>query len=587
MNYKNTYSFISILFLVFWVSLIFAKIKTDTFLIETKPINEKQYDYPALSELNRYLRDNESEKALELCNKEYYAAKKLNDKRKMADFSTFSADIHSNLGNDSLAFSKYKEACVIYALFQDTAKISTIFDKLNSTKESTVINKKINDFTIRKKNSDILFLSIIIAILIVLGIAIYLKSYDKIQAAKKLKKEIIEREKTEKLLKASEERFELAMRGANEGLWDWNIATGETYFSPRWKEILGYKPNEINASISEWFSRIHEKDQEKEKTHRASHLEGRSLFYELEYRLRHKTGKYIWVHARGLALNNEKNETIRMVGTIVDVSQRIKYQLELEQNRTNLKELVRKRTFDLEVAKKKLEQSDGLKTAFLQNISHEIRTPMNAIVGFANLLSMTNINENEREEFINKINSNCKVLMKLFDDIIFVSKIQTGEISISKQKIFINPMLDDFFIRYSNLFPNNTKEIDFILEKDINDKNFTIKTDRDLLMQLVTIFLDNAMKFTDKGHIRFGYKHTEKARLTFFFEDTGIGIPEDKKEIIFDRFRKIEGDMSRLYRGAGLGLTIGKTIVELLNGDIWLESEVEQGTTFFFEIPIS
>ena len=239
-------------------------------------------------------------------------------------------------------------------------------------------------------------------------------------------------------------------------------------------------------------------------------------------------------------------------------------------------------------AKEKAEESDQLKSAFLANMSHEIRTPMNAILGFAELITMpdSEVTPEEKESFIKLINNSGNNLLRLIDDIIDISKIEAGQIKIHKKECQLNQILKEIQQSFLEIRKQKGKEnVDIRLNENAKSQNLIIKTDPLRLNQILINLIDNALKFTEDGFIEFGYEILNEEKLLFYVKDTGVGMEHKKKDTVFDRFTKIEDDKSRLYRGAGLGLAISKSLVELLGGDIWVESVPSEGSTFYFNIP--
>lgn len=252
---------------------------------------------------------------------------------------------------------------------------------------------------------------------------------------------------------------------------------------------------------------------------------------------------------------------------------------ELASHRNNLAQLVEERTSELEIAKIKAEASDHLKSAFLANMSHEIRTPMNAILGFASFLNNRNLTEQERKSFVDIINNNCNSLLVLIDDILDMSLIESNQLAITKEEFDptnILKELESFYLLKSN----HKVEIKFI-----NSDALTLNNDPVRFRQIVSNLLDNAMKYTDAGHIWFGYDVND-GWAHFYVSDTGIGIGAEEKEKIFNHFYKVEHEKVRLYRGTGIGLAICKKMVELMGGSIWVESVVNMGSTFHFTLPV-
>ncbi len=279
----------------------------------------------------------------------------------------------------------------------------------------------------------------------------------------------------------------------------------------------------------------------------------------------------------------ESQEELKATNSILEEKQEeITIQnAELAKHRNNLEQLINERTAELEEAKVHAEQSDRLKTAFLANMSHEIRTPMNAIVGFSSLLKTQGIDESEKEFFINSINSNCDSLLVLIDDLLEISLIESNQVSIKKSLFDVDMVLNEL----ENYFQiKNEKNIEITFVKPPGKQKLIINNDSTRFKQIIINLLSNALKYTEKGFIKFGYEILMN-QARFFVSDSGIGIDKQEFDSIFDHFHKIEDTKTKIYRGAGLGLTICKNLVELMGGNIWLESEIGKGTTFYLSLP--
>ncbi len=245
-----------------------------------------------------------------------------------------------------------------------------------------------------------------------------------------------------------------------------------------------------------------------------------------------------------------------------------------------------KAKIDLSRAKEKAEESDKLKTAFLANMSHEIRTPMNAIVGFSELLNDSDMSSETREGFIDLINQNSKLLLRLIEDIIDIAKIESDQLRIVESTCQISQIFDDFEISYNNyLREKGIIDVDFIIDKGITGDDFSISSDPYRFKQIMNNLISNAIKFTKKGSVEIGYREYDKKNILFYIKDSGIGLPPNKVEVIFERFRQAEESSTKEYGGTGLGLTISKKLVELLGGAIWVESVVNEGSVFYFTLP--
>jgi signal transduction histidine kinase/tetratricopeptide (TPR) repeat protein/ActR/RegA family two-component response regulator len=236
-------------------------------------------------------------------------------------------------------------------------------------------------------------------------------------------------------------------------------------------------------------------------------------------------------------------------------------------------------------AKQKAEESDKLKTAFLANMSHEIRTPMNAILGFSDLLMEEDVEADERTELLQMIKKSGDELVNLIDDIIDISMIESGQLKLNYKETDIPQLVNERFRFYTELiYTKIKKDITLLLDVPKDPVFQYVLTDPFRLTQVLNNLLSNALKFTDFGEIELGYKEMNGA-LEFYVRDTGIGIQKKLLPYVFERFRKEESVSNRLFRGAGLGLAISKNLLELMDGEIWVESEEGKGSTFYFRLP--
>jgi signal transduction histidine kinase len=233
-------------------------------------------------------------------------------------------------------------------------------------------------------------------------------------------------------------------------------------------------------------------------------------------------------------------------------------------------------------AKKKAEESDNLKSAFLANVSHEIRTPLNSIVGFSSLLSDADLSEETRNSYIELIDSNTESLLVLIDEILDLSKIEAQQLVLKKLDFNMDELISELFRIFSH--GNINLRVELRVGQIIEGKSLFIFSDRVRVKQIFINLISNAFKFTDSGFIEIGYFLSEKKEVAFYVKDTGIGIKQEHYQAIFTRFRKLNENSSRVYRGTGLGLAITQKLVELLGGRIWIESETGKGSTFFFTL---
>lgn len=254
---------------------------------------------------------------------------------------------------------------------------------------------------------------------------------------------------------------------------------------------------------------------------------------------------------------------------------------ELEQQNN----LYRKLNEELSIAKEKAEESDRLKTAFLQNMSHEIRTPMNAIMGFSDLISEYYDNKPKLEAFSQIISQRSKDLLAIINDILDIAKIESGQLPVHYEICDLNALFSELLIFFNENKKHKNKETIALIIKKIPDiAQSLVITDKIKLKQILINLIGNAFKFTEEGQIVVGCEINKDNRLEFLVSDTGIGIPMDKQTMIFERFTQVNNDKNKLHSGTGLGLSIVKGLLNLLDGEIWLESEPRKGTTFHFTI---
>ncbi|MBN1953211.1 MAG: response regulator [Bacteroidales bacterium] len=241
----------------------------------------------------------------------------------------------------------------------------------------------------------------------------------------------------------------------------------------------------------------------------------------------------------------------------------------------------------LEEARIHAEEADRMKTSFLANMSHEIRTPMNAIVGFTELMLSENYKVSEQKDFLKLIQNSSRDLLHIIEDIIDVAKLESKQLKIRYKPCEIYHTFCDLKVVFTDALRRYGIQDDVSLQLEVSeqDRDIVLNTDGERLKQVLTNLMSNAVKFTNKGYIRFGYQRTDRSGLLLFVKDSGSGIPENMKDQVFDRFFQLEEHQSKNLGGAGLGLAICKNIVSLLGGRMWLESAVNKGSSFYFQIP--
>jgi signal transduction histidine kinase/CheY-like chemotaxis protein len=281
---------------------------------------------------------------------------------------------------------------------------------------------------------------------------------------------------------------------------------------------------------------------------------------------------------------------VLLVMLIFAYSQKRKAETDLREHQNSLEKLVEQKTEELknQINERKVaEESDRLKSAFLANMSHEFRTPLNAIIAFSNFIRDPHLPEGKKSEYVNYIMTAGESLLRLIDDIIDIAKIEAREISISNENCNITRLCDELHKVFEELKKKKGKNhLELFFTPYSLKKSIIIKTDPHRLKQILTNLLENALKYTNYGFVEFGYKKRDKF-IQFYIKDSGIGIPKEKFNYIFERFSQLDYSTNKEFGGTGLGLAITKNLVRMLGGEIWLESQENKGTVFYFTIPYS
>ena len=372
-----------------------------------------------------------------------------------------------------------------------------------------------------------------------------------------------DRERIRSALAKSEERFDLAMRGANDGLWDWDLASDTVYFSPRWKAMLGHEEDEIGPSLNEWSSRLHPEDQPATLDALNAHMSGETRHFEATFRFRHRDGHYLWMLSRGMAVRDAEGKAIRMVGTHTDVSA----QKQAEEALIHAKEAA--------------EAGSRAKSEFLANMSHEIRTPMNGVLGMINLTLETELTDEQRD-YLGMANSSANALLHIINDILDFSKIEAGRLDVHPEPTDIRLMAEELFRLYKHRC--DEKGLAFAQQVDVA-LPVLLLLDPVRVRQVLINLLGNAIKFTHTGGITLEIKRVGQG-VRFGVRDTGIGIQKDNQATVFQAFTQADSSITRRFGGTGLGLSISSRLVGLMGGLIGLQSELGQGSEFYFMLPI-
>jgi PAS domain S-box-containing protein len=363
-------------------------------------------------------------------------------------------------------------------------------------------------------------------------------------------------------------RLQLALNGTNDGIWDWNAITGEVYHSPRWKNMLGYGDDDLLDEPGIWENLVHPEDLERVKSELQVHLEQRTPQYVSEYRIRANDGDYRWILARGQAVWDDQGRPLRMVGAHADVT-----------DRKLVEELLRE-------AERAAHEANAAKTDFLARMSHEMRTPMNVICGLSELLWDTELTTDQRE-YVRIFRSNSEVLLNLINDVLDVTKVEAGGLQLQSEPFDLNEVLETTRDLLAPVAEEKGLDLHCVLDPEAVT---TLLGDRDRLQQILVNLVGNAIKFTQEGEVRVrASRDPDKSTpgaLLFEVSDTGPGIDPVQAPTIFEPFVQADSSTTRKHHGTGLGLTLARKLVELMGGQLWLESQLGEGSVFYFTVSL-
>jgi len=403
--------------------------------------------------------------------------------------------------------------------------------------------------------------------------------------------DITERKNAEKAIRENEEKLRAIFQTANIGI---NITdrNGRILFvNDWWVDFIGYSFKELTekanldftdpddvAMSKEYFSKIFTKELKQ---------------YRIEKRFIRKDGTVLWADLSVTPIFKIDGTIENIVGMTIDITEKKNAEVELIHKNSELEqqyeeymqlnEVLQATNNDLEISKSKAEESDRLKTAFLQNMSHEIRTPLNGIIGFSNLLEDEDISKDEIKECTSVIKQSGSRLIEIVNNVLDISKIETGQIETTNKTFSVNSLIGDLYNFFAPMAESKELNLSYLIP--LEDEDSLIFADDAKLHQILSNLISNALKFTLNGSISFGYQ-IKCDRIEFYVQDTGIGISQDMQNRIFERFTQVESGLARSYEGAGLGLSICQGLVNLLGGEIRLESEIGIGSKFCFDIPL-
>ncbi len=512
----------------------------------------------------------------------------------------------------------------------------------------------------------------------------------KVTAATVIIRDISIQEKIKQKYLENKQHFDLIAESSDYGIWEWLPEENTTFFSKKWKLMLGYLPGEIPNLLSSWMDNLHPEDLHRIKFELDNFMKDTSLIFESEFRMRHKNGTYLWIKCRAAAIRNQSNQVVRLLGTNRDYTTDKKNQEALQirqqsilqsplpivitntdgfiefcnpafskttgysaeeaigqktnilksgyhpksfykmiwntitsgnewrgefRNKTKKGTLywelasisalrnewgeithyvkiagnistIKKMEVDLQKAKRQAENAIQYKNIFLSDVSHEIRTSLNGIIGFTELLKTNTLNNEQYSRYLNIIVDSSYALLGFIDNFVALSKIEANELKIKKEACSLSEIIKETDELFQTMkLVKNKGHLDIRSRVPKIKHHDYIFTDPGRLKQVLKLLLSNALKFTEAGHIEFGYQILSNQKLQFYVEDTGFGISPEKQNSIFKRKLQPTNENKQKPEGAGIGLAICQGLVTLLGGSIGVKSQVSKGSLFYFTLP--
>ena len=385
-----------------------------------------------------------------------------------------------------------------------------------------------------------------------------------------ISRDITERRLIECKLQESEERLGFALLASKSGTWDWNLKSGEMFFDSNYFTISGYESNEFAHSFDEWEKRVHTDDVNLAKKEIEEYLAGRTEVFAAEFRFRTKIGSWQWILSQGRIFErDEEGNPVRFIGTHADISHHKQAEAQLYH------------------AKVAAESANRAKSEFLANMSHELRTPMNGILGMAQLLGMSDLTK-DQQEFVALLKLSGMNLLSLVNDVLDLSKIESGNITIEPAEFSLRYAIDEIYKTQRSTIFDKKLAFDISVAEEIPP---LIIGDQLRFRQILLNLLGNAAKFTTHGGITIAAQVLEQQYDALIVQitvsDTGIGISVDALDRVFNPFVQEGDSTARQFGGTGLGLTISRRLAELMGGDISVESTQGVGSSFMLKLPFT
>jgi PAS domain S-box-containing protein len=376
-------------------------------------------------------------------------------------------------------------------------------------------------------------------------------------------RDVTRRNEAQEKLRENEERYRLVARATNETIWDSDLLTDRQVWNGAVETMFGY-PARQETDSAWWEDHVHPDDRERVVPRIDAVLETGGEMWSEEYRFRRADGTYATVVDRAYVMRDENGEPVRLVGSMMDVTER------------------KERTTQLEEATKAADTANRAKSEFLANMSHEIRTPMNGVIGMTELLMDTGLTR-EQSDYARTLRKSGESLLLIINDILDISKIEAGSVRLEKISFDLRTELEETLYALAERAQDKGLELTGFVEPGVPT---ALKGDSFRLRQVLTNLIGNAVKFTEEGEVGLRVELEEEAKdavlVRFEITDTGIGMTGEQQRKLFEAFTQADTSTTRRYGGTGLGLTISKQLVELMGGEVWVESAPGEGSTFSF-----
>ena len=452
---------------------------------------------------------------------------------------------------------EYKGKTVLISVIHDISKQREIQDDLwhYQGRLETMVDQQTSEL---KKNHIKTTIYLSIGILLLSGLVVALIIL--VRKHKKAKKQADRRR----------QQLDEIIWSTNVGTWEWNIQTSDVVINEQFAKLIGYSAAELEpTNLNTWKDNTHPDDLKQAEELISNTFNRKIDHYEIEFRMIHKDGHYVWILSKGNVVEwDEDGIPVRMAGTHADVSHRKQLDNELQK------------------AKKIAEEANIAKSEFLATMSHELRTPMTGIRGVLDLLRENKKNTGEENELLNDLDICSRSLMSLLDDILDLSKIEAGQLELDVDAWEPAKIIENTVSLYR---PNALKKGLSITTNAQKFSNYWCKTDDIRLRQILSNLVSNAIKFTKEGgvdvHMQIDMAE-EEDRLIIAVKDSGIGIPKEKQDIIFNRFAQADQSTNREFGGTGLGLAIALELTTMMGGSLDVKSKVGKGTTITLSLPV-